>query len=164
MTPIERIKVLLQTQEAGSKLYSGPADVAKQLLKQGGIRSLYSGFNATLIRDIPGSAAYFAAYDITKAALMPVGGGSVGLRGTLFAGSIFLEKLTIKRWSINAARNKGMAGVANWAVAIPPDVVKSRIQASPQGTYKGFMDCASKMVAVYLFFSSAFFFSVKGKD
>ena len=86
MTPIERIKVLLQTQEAGTKVYSGPADVARQLLRQGGIRSLYTGTMATLIRDVPGSAAYFAAYDITKAALMPAA-GPIGIGGTLFAGS-----------------------------------------------------------------------------
>lgn len=40
-----------------------------------------------------------------------------------------------------------MAGVAMWTIAIPPDVVKSRIQSAPAGTYKGFMDCATKMVA-----------------
>lgn len=29
----------------------------------------------------------------------------------------------------------------------PPDVIKSRIQAAPAGTYKGFMDCAGKIVS-----------------
>jgi len=41
-----------------------------------------------------------------------------------------------------------MAGVANWSVAIPPDVIKSRLQSSPSGTYKGFMDCGRQMIAV----------------
>ncbi len=41
----------------------------------------------------------------------------------------------------------GMAGVAMWSIAIPPDVIKSRIQAAPAGTYSGFMDCAGKIVA-----------------
>lgn len=29
---------------------------------------------------------------------------------------------------------------------IPPDVIKSRLQGAPEGTYKGFLDCAVKTV------------------
>lgn len=29
----------------------------------------------------------------------------------------------------------GFAGILNWAVAIPPDVLKSRLQTAPEGTY-----------------------------
>lgn len=31
----------------------------------------------------------------------------------------------------------GMAGIANWLVAVPPDVVKSRFQNAPKGKYSG---------------------------
>ena len=31
----------------------------------------------------------------------------------------------------------GTAGVCNWLVAIPADVVKSRLQSAPEGTYSG---------------------------
>ena len=31
----------------------------------------------------------------------------------------------------------GMAGICNWLVAIPADVVKSRLQAAPAGKYTG---------------------------
>jgi hypothetical protein len=34
-----------------------------------------------------------------------------------------------------------------WAIAIPPDVIKSRIQSAPTGTYSGFVDCARKTIA-----------------
>lgn len=34
----------------------------------------------------------------------------------------------------------GMAGVAMWSIAIPPDVLKSRLQSAPAGTYKGTAD------------------------
>ena len=40
-----------------------------------------------------------------------------------------------------------MAGVAMWSIAIPPDVIKSRIQAAPQGTYNGFIDCTRQIIA-----------------
>lgn len=33
-----------------------------------------------------------------------------------------------------------MAGVAMWTIAIPPDVLKSRLQSAPAGTYKGVAD------------------------
>ena len=31
----------------------------------------------------------------------------------------------------------GMAGVCNWIVAVPMDVVKSRFQSAPEGTFPG---------------------------
>jgi len=41
----------------------------------------------------------------------------------------------------------GTAGIAMWALAIPPDVLKSRLQSAPTGTYSGLMDCARKTIA-----------------
>ena len=41
----------------------------------------------------------------------------------------------------------GLAGMAMWAFAIPPDVIKSRYQGAPEGTYRGFLDCARKTIA-----------------
>ena len=29
----------------------------------------------------------------------------------------------------------GMAGICNWIVALPPDILKSRVQTAPEGTY-----------------------------
>ncbi len=39
-----------------------------------------------------------------------------------------------------------MAGVCMWSIAIPPDVIKSRIQAAPAGTYRGFLHAATSIV------------------
>lgn len=52
MVPGERIKCLLQVQTAssGPAKYAGPIDVVKQLYKEGGIRSIYRGTAATLLR------------------------------------------------------------------------------------------------------------------
>ena len=36
--------------------------------------------------------------------------------------------------------------MANWVVAIPPDVLKSRLQSAPEGTYTGMLDVAQKLV------------------
>ena len=53
MTPVERIKCILQVQQSGSApmgqpvgstvKYSGPVDVVKSLYRGGGIRSIYKG-------------------------------------------------------------------------------------------------------------------------
>ena len=92
------------------------------------------------------SCSYFAAYEITKKALTPAGSSptELNLSAVILAG--------------------GTAGVAMWALAIPPDVrtlitaagwarlmrfkvVKSRIQSAPTGTYSGFFDCVRKTIA-----------------
>lgn len=64
--PVERAKVLLQIQGQGgrSTQYKGVFDVLGHLYKEGGIRSVFRGSVATVIRDGPGSAA-FVTLDLT---------------------------------------------------------------------------------------------------
>lgn len=51
MAPGERIKCLLQIQHADAKpKYSGPVDCVKQLYKEGGMRNIFKGSCATLLR------------------------------------------------------------------------------------------------------------------
>lgn len=51
MAPGERIKCLLQIQQGGgTQKYNGMVDCAKQLYREGGIRSIYKGSFATLLR------------------------------------------------------------------------------------------------------------------
>lgn len=125
MAPGERIKCLLQVQQAGAANatnYAGPWDCTKQLYKTGGIRSIYKGTFATLMRDVPASGMYFMTYAWLQNVLTPEGGSKSDLSvgKTLFAG--------------------GMAGIFNWLVAIPPDVLKSRLQTAPEGKYNGIRD------------------------
>jgi len=129
--PVERAKVLLQVQGQGTAgtQYKGVFDVMKHLYKEGGLRSIFRGTGATLARDGPGSAAYFAAYEVTKKMLTPAGSSASELN----LGAIILAG--------------GTAGVAMWSLAIPPDVLKSRLQSAPSGTYSGFFDCLRKTIA-----------------
>lgn len=133
LAPGERVKCLLQVQNAnpsssGPK-YNGPADCFKQLYKQGGIRNIYVGTVATAARDIPSSGMYFMTYEYFQRILLPEGKSRNELSPsrTLFAG--------------------GMAGILNWIVAIPADVLKSRQQTAPQGKYKGFLDVLRQTLA-----------------
>ncbi|XP_017475843.1 PREDICTED: congested-like trachea protein isoform X1 [Rhagoletis zephyria] len=116
--PGERIKCLLQVQQAsgGERKYKGMLDTAVQLYKEGGIRSVYKGSCATLLRDLPANAFYFLAYEyIQDKAKEQTGSEKVSVASTIFAG--------------------GAAGIAYWLVGMPADVLKSRLQTAPAGTY-----------------------------
>lgn len=118
MVPGDRIKVILQIQgqsDAPPK-YNGPIDCLKKVYAEQGVRGLYKGTALTFLRDGPGSVAYYGFYEVFKNMLTKEGeSASVGV--ILFVG--------------------GMAGVMNWLVAVPPDVLKSRYQTAPEGTYPG---------------------------
>lgn len=130
MAPSERIKCLLQVQaneveKGGKARYSGMVDCAKQVLKEGGLASLYKGTVATLVRDIPGTVAYFGTYELVKKQLMKAQGIDPG-KGQLSVPSVLTAG--------------GLAGMACWTVGIPADVVKSRYQTAPEGKYSGLPD------------------------
>ncbi|KAJ4347180.1 carnitine transporter [Didymosphaeria variabile] len=119
--PFERVKVLLQIQgqkqlAPGEKpKYSGGVDVVRQLYKEGGIRSVFRGSAMTLARDGPGSACYFATYEVVKRKLTPkdpVTGqpGQLSLSAVMVAG--------------------GSAGIAMWIPVFPIDTIKSRLQSA----------------------------------
>lgn len=61
MAPTERIKCLLQVQShaVGQTKYTGMGDCAMQVYRSGGIQSLYKGTALTLMRDVPGSIAWW---------------------------------------------------------------------------------------------------------
>ncbi|XP_067684162.1 mitochondrial carnitine/acylcarnitine carrier protein-like [Haliotis asinina] len=130
MAPGERIKCLLQIQQAagGEAKYKGPIDCMRQLYKESGIRGVYRGTFATLCRDVPATGMYFMSYEWLKRVLTPEGKttSDLGAARLLLAG--------------------GMAGIANWMVAMPQDVLKSRFQTAPHGMYSGIRDVFRHMM------------------
>jgi len=143
--PFERVKVLLQIQgqktlAPGEKpKYSGGVDVVRQLYKEGGIRSVFRGSTATLARDGPGSAAYFAAYEYIKRKLTPVDPETGKPSGQL---------------SLPAITCAGAAaGVAMWIPVFPVDTVKSRLQTMEgKPTVSGIVSGLYKAGGVKAFF------------
>ncbi|KAJ0403946.1 hypothetical protein P43SY_009439 [Pythium insidiosum] len=126
MAPGERIKCLLQIQAQAMdrgepKLYDGMVDCAKKLYRTGGLASVFRGWEATLLRDVPASVGYFGGYEVIKRALTPKDSPELSPIRVVTAG--------------------GLAGMLNWSIAIPADVIKSRIQTAPEGTYRGVMHC-----------------------
>ncbi|KAK4874112.1 hypothetical protein RN001_013472 [Aquatica leii] len=111
MAPGERIKCLLQVQESsGKKLYNGSLDCAIKLYKEGGIRNIYKGTLATLMRDVPASGLYYLTYNQFKMYCTDDGKKDMGILLTVIGG--------------------GLAGMSNWIIGMPADVIKSRLQTS----------------------------------
>lgn len=136
MGPTERLKCLMQVEanvveKGGTARYSGLLDCAKQTFKEGGMRSIFRGTGVTLMREIPGGATYFGTYELVKRELMKAqninpASGQLSPLSILLAG--------------------GIAGSANWAIAIPIDTVKSRYQSAPEGTYSGVVEVYKKLM------------------
>lgn len=103
--PFERVKVMMQIQSGKSSMGS----VIAEMYRTGGIRSIFKGSVATLARDGPGSAIYFATYEIVKQKLSTPG-----------------ENLSLLAVSVAG----GSAGVAMWLGVFPIDTIKSTQQSS----------------------------------
>lgn len=104
--PFERVKVVMQVdKEKGASFLS----TVSKLYREGGIRSIFKGSAATLARDSPGSAVYFATYEVVKEYLSK-GSNELSLTAISIAG--------------------GLAGVAMWTAIFPVDTIKSIQQAS----------------------------------
>uniref|UniRef100_A0A3P8QR75 Solute carrier family 25 member 20 n=1 Tax=Astatotilapia calliptera TaxID=8154 RepID=A0A3P8QR75_ASTCA len=127
MAPGERIKCLLQIQAStGEVKYAGPMDCVKQLYRESGIRGVYKGTALTLMRAFAAVCLYKISehWDLYSCLRSH---NELSIPSVLFAG--------------------GMAGICNWAVAIPPDVLKSRFQTAPEGKYpNGFRDVLRELI------------------
>ncbi|EGV63644.1 carnitine transporter [Yamadazyma tenuis] len=108
--PFERVKVMMQI----SKEKSSMGSVIAEMYRTGGIRSIFKGSAATLARDGPGSALYFATYEYLKQALTKPGEEGLSLLNISIAG--------------------GCAGVSMWLGVFPIDTIKSTQQSSNTNT------------------------------
>ena len=99
-----------------------------------GIRGLYRGYYSTLLRDIVAFAAQFAAYEHIKGVMVGKVRRNLDFGEGLLAG--------------------GLAGINCWIFSYPFDIVKTRLQVQPRGTYThskmlldgGFYDCVGKIL------------------
>jgi solute carrier family 25 (mitochondrial carnitine/acylcarnitine transporter), member 20/29 len=127
--------------------------VIRSIQSDSGIKGLFRGTLLTIGRDVPGSFMYFLTYVGLKRTM----GDSVPC--ILFAG--------------------GMAGMINWAIAIPLDTIKSRMQSVPnsealvskvvsnllkQEGYKGLFRGLRPTLLRAFPASAAFFFGVEGSN
>jgi len=110
LTPVELLKCRMQVMAAkGYELSFGRC--LRDTYSEGGLRSLYKGYVSTLLREIPGNAAWFGVYEL--ACRYQMGDRP---RESLHGGNLMFAG--------------GLAGVAYWSAFFPADVVKSRIQTT----------------------------------
>ncbi|EPQ14943.1 Solute carrier family 25 member 47 [Myotis brandtii] len=103
--------------------YRGPLHCLATVAREEGLRGLYKGSSALLLREGHSFATYFLSYSILSEWLTPAGHSQPDVLGVLLAG--------------------GCAGVLAWAVATPMDVIKTRLQVDGQGQqrYRGLLHC-----------------------
>jgi solute carrier family 25 (mitochondrial carnitine/acylcarnitine transporter), member 20/29 len=104
VNPIERIKILMQSDKTG--VYKSEIDCAVKVIREDGLKGLLvRGLDATLAREIPGYGLYFVAYSLLMQS-------SVGLAlGPTFSPLV-----------CGAA-----AGCLSWIPVFPFDVIKTYV-------------------------------------
>ncbi|KAI2896884.1 hypothetical protein CBS76997_4839 [Aspergillus niger] len=116
--PVEHIRIRLQTQPHGAaRLYSGPWDCARKIIRTAGPTGLYRGQVVTLFREFHGYGVWFAAYE--------------GLLGILQHHEQ-KKRDELPNWQIAVCG--GLAGEALWLLSHPLDVIKSKMQSDGFGS------------------------------
>jgi len=138
--PIERVKLLIQTQDANPKIisgevarYTGIVDCFSRVSSEQGIKAFWRGNLTNIIRYFPTQAFNFAFKDSIKA-LFPKADKS-----TEFA----------KFFAINMASG-GLAGAGSLMIVYPLDYARTRLASdvgSGKAQFNGLFDCLKKTVA-----------------
>ncbi|PXF47908.1 Mitochondrial carnitine/acylcarnitine carrier-like protein [Gracilariopsis chorda] len=125
--PTELVKCRLQAQPG---VFNGAIDCTRQVVANRGMSGLFTGMQATMIREMPGNALYFMAYVGTQRSMIPEGGSVKDLN----SGQLLIAG--------------GMAGLAFWLPCYPMDLCKTLIQTDSETNpkYRGFFDCVRKVV------------------
>ncbi|XP_006866045.1 PREDICTED: calcium-binding mitochondrial carrier protein SCaMC-1-like isoform X2 [Chrysochloris asiatica] len=122
--PLDRLKVMMQVHGSKSdkmNLVGG----FRQMVKEGGIRSLWRGNGTNVIKIAPETAVKFWAYEQYKK-LLTEEGQKVGTFERFISGS--------------------MAGATAQTFIYPMEVLKTRLAVGKTGQYSGIYDCAKKIL------------------
>eukprot|EP01138_Halocafeteria_seosinensis_P006445 gb/GECG01006588.1/.p1 GENE.gb/GECG01006588.1/~~gb/GECG01006588.1/.p1 ORF type:complete len:314 (+),score=21.89 gb/GECG01006588.1/:1-942(+) len=118
LTPAELIKCRLQIQNqvlgGGNPLYKGPIDCLIKSVERDGVSIIFRGHTATMLREIPGTAAWFGSYEACLRLL-------TGAEG---------DRSCVPAWKTIAAG--AMGGVCYWGMLFPADTAKSMIQTQEE--------------------------------
>merc|ERR1711920_975050 len=138
--PIERVKLLIQTQDANPKIisgevsrYTGIIDCFKRVTKEQGVVAFWRGNLTNIIRYFPTQAFNFAFKDSIK---------------TLFPKVDKNSEFT-KFFLINIASG-GLAGAGSLCIVYPLDYARTRLASdvgSGRAQFNGLFDCVKKTVS-----------------
>jgi len=138
VAPIERVKLLLQTQDANSKItgankYKGIVDVFVRVPKEEGFSAFWRGNLANVIRYFPTQALNFAFKDTYKKIFCP-----------------FNPKTDFWKFFMGNLASGGAAGATSLMVVYPLDFARTRLAADVGKTgadrqFTGLVDCLTKV-------------------
>eukprot|EP01059_Diplonema_ambulator_P036449 TRINITY_DN907_c0_g1_i15.p1 TRINITY_DN907_c0_g1~~TRINITY_DN907_c0_g1_i15.p1 ORF type:complete len:290 (+),score=87.26 TRINITY_DN907_c0_g1_i15:43-912(+) len=115
LSPVERIKCLMQLQEIGltKTKYSNFVQCAIGTIKEGGLSNLFKGHSSMLLRELPGNAAWYGCYESFC--------------------KLFCSYRDCKKSELPAhyiALSGALGGCAYWSAFFPADVVGSNMRGS----------------------------------
>jgi len=138
--PIERVKLLIQTQDANPKIisgevarYTGIADCFTRVASEQGVSAFWRGNLTNIIRYFPTQAFNFAFKDSIKEMFPKVD------KNTEF-GKFFLTNMAAG----------GLAGAGSLMIVYPLDYARTRLASDVGGgkaQFNGLLDCLKKTVA-----------------
>jgi solute carrier family 25 (adenine nucleotide translocator) protein 4/5/6/31 len=138
VAPIERVKLLLQTQAAnkkleGDKAYKGIVDVLVRVPKEEGFSAFWRGNLANVIRYFPTQALNFAFKDTYKKIFCP-----------------FNPKTDFWKFFFGNLASGGAAGATSLMVVYPLDFARTRLAADvgkgpAERQFSGLIDCLTKI-------------------
>jgi len=138
VAPIERVKLLLQVQDANKNIapenrYNGIGDCFKRVIAEQGFMSLYRGNAANVVRYFPTQALNFACKDFYKKWLCPY--DPKKQPGMFFMGNM---------------ASGGAAGATSLCFVYPLDFARTRLAADVGSggdrEFTGLVDCLKKSV------------------
>jgi solute carrier family 25 carnitine/acylcarnitine transporter 20/29 len=112
--------------------YDGPVHCLQSIYRRYGLRGCFHGLGATVLREIPGLTMYIVSYEY----MMGMARKAQGNQGGQLACPLHVNLVV-----------GGLSGMLSWAINIPFDIIKSRLQsddlANPK--YRGIRDCAVRL-------------------
>lgn len=138
VAPIERVKLLLQTQDvnaklAGEKKYKGIVDCLVRVPKEEGVSAFWRGNLANVIRYFPTQALNFAFKDTYKKIFCP-----------------YDPKTDFWKFFVGNLASGGAAGATSLTVVYPLDFARTRLAAdvgkgASDRQFTGLIDCLTKV-------------------
>ncbi|CAB1323957.1 unnamed protein product [Coregonus sp. 'balchen'] len=122
--PLDRMKVFMQVHGSKTNKISLVGGF-KQMIKEGGVSSLWRGNGTNVLKIAPETAIKFMAYEQYKKMLSSEG-GKVQTHERFIAGSL--------------------AGASAQTAIYPMEVMKTRLTLRKTGQYSGMFDCAKKIL------------------
>ena len=139
VAPIERVKLLLQVQDASKSIaaenkYKGIGDCFTRVLNEQGFTSFWRGNLANVVRYFPTQALNFAFKDVYKKVFNP-----------------YNQKKEPVKFFIGNCASGGAAGATSLCVVYPLDFARTRLAADVGSggarEFTGLIDCLKKVAA-----------------